>query len=118
LATAPMPARGEVWMIDFDPSIGSETRKVRPALVVSLDAIGRLPLRLVVPITDWKPQYASYPWFTLLPPEPASGLIKKQTNPQSGSQCIPRGENSVGELMRVVEQHMAEPGAAPDWRGM
>ncbi len=36
-------------------------RQVRPALVVSLDAIGRLPLRLVVPVTDGKPQYASYP---------------------------------------------------------
>jgi len=49
-----------VWLIDFDPAVGSEIRKVRPAVVVSLDAIGRLPLRLVVPVTDWKPQYASY----------------------------------------------------------
>lgn len=74
--TAPTPARGEIWLVDFDPSVGSEYQKVRPALVVSLDAIGRLPLRLVVPITDWKPQYATYPWFTLLTPDATNGLAK------------------------------------------
>jgi len=76
MATVPAPRRGEVWLVDFDPAVGSEIRKVRPALVVSLDAIGRLPLRLVVPITDWKPQYASYPWFTFIAVDATNGLIK------------------------------------------
>ncbi|HET6575573.1 MAG TPA: type II toxin-antitoxin system PemK/MazF family toxin, partial [Fimbriiglobus sp.] len=76
MVTAPIPSRGEVWLIDFDPAVGSEIRKVRPAVVVSLDAIGRLPLRLVVPVTDWKPQYASYPWFTVVPADAANGLTK------------------------------------------
>jgi mRNA interferase MazF len=66
MAIAPMPSRGEIWLVDFDPAVGAEIRKLRPALVVSLDAIGRLPLRMVVPITDWKPQYAAYPWFTFI----------------------------------------------------
>jgi mRNA interferase MazF len=63
-------------LIDFDPAVGGEIRKIRPAVVVSLDAIGRLPLRLVVPVTDWKPQYASYPWFTKLSVTPTNGLNK------------------------------------------
>ena len=46
------------------------------ALVVSLDVIGRLPLRMVVPITDWKPYYAGYPWFVAIPADPANGLTK------------------------------------------
>jgi hypothetical protein len=33
--------------------------------------------------------------------------MRKPTNPQSGSQCIPWGENCVGDLMRVAKQHMA-----------
>ncbi|MBM3323278.1 type II toxin-antitoxin system PemK/MazF family toxin [candidate division WOR-3 bacterium] len=33
-------------------------RKTRPAVVVSTDAIGVLPLKVVVPITDWKDRYA------------------------------------------------------------
>lgn len=48
------PRRGEVWMVDFDPAVGAEIRKLRPAVVISVDAVGRLPLRLVAPGTDWK----------------------------------------------------------------
>jgi mRNA interferase MazF len=66
MATAPIPKRGEIWMIDFDPSVGAEIQKIRPTLVVGLDSIGRLPLRIVVPITDWKPQYSNFPWFVFL----------------------------------------------------
>jgi mRNA interferase MazF len=62
--------------VDFDPAVGAEIRKVRPALVVSVDAIGRLPLRMVVPLTDWKPQYASFPWFVLIPADSTNGLSK------------------------------------------
>lgn len=95
MATAPTPARGEVWMIDFDPAVGSEMRKVRPALVVSLDSIGRLPLRLVVPITDWKPQYASFPWFTQLPPDAANGLTK-----DSGADAFQTKSVSLSRFVR------------------
>jgi mRNA interferase MazF len=63
-------------LVDFDPAVGGEIRKIRPALVLNLDTIGRLPLRLVVPITDWKPQYANYPWFVELPASAATGLSK------------------------------------------
>ncbi len=30
--------RGEIWWVDFDPSVGGETRKIRPAIIVSNDA--------------------------------------------------------------------------------
>lgn len=30
--------RGEVWWVDFDPSVGGEIRKQRPAVIVSNDA--------------------------------------------------------------------------------
>jgi mRNA interferase MazF len=76
MATVPTPVRGEIWLIDFDPSVGAEMRKLRPALVVSLDAIGRLPLRIVVPITDWKPRYSSYPWLVAVPADPNNGLSR------------------------------------------
>lgn len=76
MALAPPPQRGEIWLLNFDPAVGAEIRKLRPALVISLDTIGRLPLRLVVPITDWKPQYTNFPWFVELPATPANGLTK------------------------------------------
>jgi mRNA interferase MazF len=45
--------RGEVWWVEFDPSVGSEIRKTRPAVIVSNDAANRhLSRVVVVPITS------------------------------------------------------------------
>ena len=45
--------RGEVWWVEFDPSIGSEIRKKRPAVIVSNDAANRNLARVVVvPLTS------------------------------------------------------------------
>jgi mRNA interferase MazF len=76
MSIAPTPKRGEVWLIDFDPAVGAEIQKIRPAVVISLDSIGRLALRIVVPITDWKSHYASWPWFVELAPTSLNGLHK------------------------------------------
>jgi mRNA interferase MazF len=95
MAIAPTPRRGEIWLIDFDPSVGAEIRKVRPAVVVSLDTIGRLPLRLVVPVTDWKPTYTSFPWFVELPAVPANGLSK-----DSGADCFQTKSVSENRFIR------------------
>ena len=40
--------RGEVWWVEFDPSVGSEIRKTRPAVIVSNDSANRNLLRVVV----------------------------------------------------------------------
>ena len=44
--------------------------------MVSVDSIGRLPLRMVVPLTDWKPHYAHFPWFVSIPADSGNGLSK------------------------------------------
>ncbi len=43
---------GEIWNINFDPKIGDEINKIRPAIIVNNDNIGALNLRVVVPVTD------------------------------------------------------------------
>jgi mRNA interferase MazF len=70
MTTNPTPVRGEVWRIRFDPAEGDEIKKVRTAVVVSENAVGRLRLKIVVPITEWKPRYANFPWFVHLAPTP------------------------------------------------
>jgi mRNA interferase MazF len=96
MARVPTPLRGQIWLIDFDPSVGAEIQKIRPAVVVSMDSIGRLPLRLIVPITDWKPQYSQWPWFVKLPASPTNGLKK-----DSGADTF---QTKSASLNRFVQQ--------------
>jgi mRNA interferase MazF len=45
--------RGEVWWVEFEPSVGSEVRKTRPAVIVSNDAANRnLPRVMAMPLTS------------------------------------------------------------------
>ena len=112
MARAPIrvPMRGDIWLIDFDPSVGAEIRKIRPAVVISLDTVGRLPLRLVVPVTDWKLHYADYPWFVELPASPTNGLTKDSGADafQTRSVSLDRFVDRLGELTPAEVDEIAE----------
>ena len=70
------PRRGSVHYINFDPAVGHEIRKTRPAVIISNDHLNELAATiLVMPITAGL--YSYYHWIPLRPPE--GGLKKAST---------------------------------------
>jgi mRNA interferase MazF len=68
--------RGEIWLVELDPTIDREINKTRPAVIVNDDEIGVLPLKVIVPITDWKEAFTDRPWMVLIEPNGGNGLRK------------------------------------------
>jgi len=66
--------RGEIWLVNLDPTIGAEIKKTRPSAIVNDDAIGILPLKVIVPLTEWKDRYAVAPWMVRVEPDAENGL--------------------------------------------
>jgi mRNA interferase MazF len=102
--------QGEIWLINLAPTVGAEMNKTRPAVIVNDDRLGRLPLKVVVPITDWKEHYSVAPWMIAIDPSSQNGLVKKssidcfQIRSVSKNRLIKRmGNITFSELLQVQE---------------
>lgn len=71
-----MMNRGEVWLISLDPTLGAEISKTRPAIIVNDDSVGILPLKVIVPVTEWKEKFALAAWIVCIEPDGENGLEK------------------------------------------
>jgi mRNA interferase MazF len=69
--------RGEVWLTNLNPTMGQEISKTRPVVIVNNDIVGILPLKIIVPITDWKERYSNRPWMVKLEVDNSNRLTKK-----------------------------------------
>lgn len=52
------PKRGEIWLVDLNPTRGQEMQKTRPAVVISSDVFNPIPLRIAIPITSWQAKFS------------------------------------------------------------
>lgn len=66
----------EIWLVNLDPAIGAEIRKTRSCVIVSNDAVGLLPLKVIAPLTDLKERYRSVPWMVVIEPDTENNLAK------------------------------------------
>ena len=108
------PKRGEIWVVNFDPTIGAEIKKSRPAVVMSSDAVGRLPIKLIAPITDWKRPFGVNLWHVQIRPDQANGLTKISAvdTLQLRGVDVQRFVNNLGLVSTAVMQEIAAAIAA------
>lgn len=93
--------RGQVLLIDLNPTKGSETGKIRPCIVVTNDTYNaRVPIIQVVPVTEWNDKKERIATNVVIEPSPENGLTKKsvadclQTRPVDHRERLVR---SIGE---------------------
>lgn len=83
------PRRGQIWQVNLEPTIGSEIRKARPCVVISSDTFSRIPVRLVVPLTEWKDaKHQGRAWVVRVEPTRWNGLDKVDAADPLQARCI------------------------------
>jgi len=89
--------QGEIWDVNLTPTVGVEIRKKRPAVIINDDVVGVLPLRVIVPITEWKDKYYGAVWMVKIEPNNDNNLKKP-----SAADCFQIRSVSTKRLLRKV----------------
>ena len=67
MAQVNLPMRGEIYLVNFDPTLGTEIKKTRPALIIQNDIANKhSPITIVAAITS-KYDETLYPTEVLIP---------------------------------------------------
>lgn len=99
--------QGEIWLINLDPTLGAEIKKIRPAIVVNDNSLGKLPLKIIVPLTDWKEKYEIALWMVQIRPDSQNNLTK-----ESAADCFQirslSEERFVRKIGRITQKNLNE----------
>jgi len=68
------PRRGEIYLVTFDPALGHEIKKTRPALVIQNDIGNRHSSVTIVAAISSKLSSVPYPIDVIVPPRRGNGL--------------------------------------------
>lgn len=99
--------RGEIWLINLSPTIGAEMQKIRPVIIVNDDKIGFLPLKVIVPLTDWKERYTQVIWMTKIAPCKANGLTKDSAADAFQVRSVAR-ERFIKRLGKIEDEELSQ----------
>ena len=109
--------RGMLLDVNLDPTLGSETGKIRPCIIVTNDVYNqRVPIIQVVPITAWSAKKAKIKTNVEINPSRSNGLSKKsvadclQTRPidhrhrlvRIRGKLTPSKMNEIDQALKIV----------------
>lgn len=103
------PRRGHIYLVSFDPTIGSEIKKTRPALVIQNDIGNRYsPITIVAAITS-KFGVPPYPTEVIMEPKDSglpqrSAVVLNQIRSVDRQRLIKRIGHADTEVMQRVDQ--------------
>ncbi|WP_309736819.1 type II toxin-antitoxin system PemK/MazF family toxin [Chamaesiphon sp. OTE_75_metabat_556] len=66
--------RGEVWLVDLNPTRGQEIQKTRPVIIISSDLFDRIALKIAIPITSWQSKFVDRPFMVRIDANEDNGL--------------------------------------------
>jgi mRNA interferase MazF len=82
-------------------------QKIRPALIVNVNDLGKLPLKIIVPITDWKKRYDIVPWMLKIVPSAANGLNKESAIDCFQIRCVAQ-ERLIKKIGNITFDELEE----------
>jgi len=101
--------RGMIVEVNLDPTVGSETGKTRPCVVVTNDVYNeRVPVIQVVPITAWSAKKARIMTNVELQPSKGNGLSKRSIADCLQTRPIDRLHRLVGIRGEVSPARLEE----------
>lgn len=96
-------SQGDIWWVNFDPTIGQEIQKIRPAIVIDSEGFGYDDMRIVIPFSSVKEHkrelIAKALWLIEIDDYKSLGLKEKSfLNVHQIKSCsLKRFDNKMGE---------------------
>jgi mRNA interferase MazF len=92
--------RGEIWLVDLNPTRGQEIKKTRPAVVISSNIYRSIAMRIVIPIASWQEKFSTRPFMVRIPSTSTNGLTQVSAGNilQVRSLSTERFVNRIGQL--------------------
>ena len=100
--------RGEVWLVDLNPTRGQEIQKTRPIAVISSDLFEPIPMRIAISITSWQEKFKDRPFMVRIDASANNGLDRDSAGNvlQIRSLSTDRFVRRLGQVSEEVLQEL------------
>jgi mRNA interferase MazF len=102
------PKKGEIWLVQLDPTRGQEIQKTRPAVVISSDIFSSIAMRIIVPVATWQPKFQNRPFMIPIQQTDENGLDSNSAGNvlQVRSVTTQRFVQCLGKVSAAVMQEL------------